>query len=49
VLQADHQEYRGFSPAELPGVRVLLDGRGVLDPGRWPGVTVLALGRSTGG
>jgi UDP-N-acetyl-D-mannosaminuronate dehydrogenase len=49
VLQADHQEYRGFTPADLPGVSVLLDGRGVLDPGRWPGVTVLALGRSTVG
>jgi nucleotide sugar dehydrogenase len=49
VLQADHHEYRGFTPADLPGVSVLLDGRGVLDPGRWPGVTVLALGRSTVG
>ena len=49
VLQADHQEYRGFTPADLPGVSVLLDGRGVLDPVRWPGVTVIALGRSTVG
>jgi len=30
-------------------VSVLLDGRGVLDPVRWPGVTVIALGRSTVG
>jgi len=30
-------------------VSVLLDGRGVLDPARWPDVTVLALGRSTVG
>ena len=49
VLQADHEEYRGFTPADLPGVSVLLDGRGVLDPTRWPDVTVLALGRSTVG
>jgi nucleotide sugar dehydrogenase len=44
VLQADHDEYRGFTPADLPGATVLLDGRGVLDPARWPGVTVLSLG-----
>ena len=49
VLQADHQEYRGFTPADLPGVGVLLDGRGVLDPARWPDVTVIAPGRSTVG
>jgi nucleotide sugar dehydrogenase len=44
VLQADHAEYESFSPDDLPGVTVLLDGRGVLDPGLWPGVTVVRLG-----
>jgi UDP-N-acetyl-D-mannosaminuronate dehydrogenase len=44
VLQADHDEYRRFAPEDLPGVTVLLDGRGVLDAARWPGVTVLTLG-----
>jgi nucleotide sugar dehydrogenase len=44
ILQADHDEYRSFSPTDLPGVTVLLDGRGVLDAARWPGVTVVRLG-----
>ena len=44
VLQADHAEYRGFGPADLPGVTVLFDGRGVVDAARWPGVRVIALG-----
>jgi nucleotide sugar dehydrogenase len=44
VLQADHAEYLDYSPADLPGVRVVLDGRGVLDPERWPAVTVVRLG-----
>ncbi|MDT7554921.1 MAG: hypothetical protein QOI16_3461 [Pseudonocardiales bacterium] len=44
VLQADHAEYSRFTPADLPGVTVVLDGRGVLDPSRWPGVTVVTLG-----
>ena len=44
VLQADHDEYRTFSPAQLPGVTAVLDGRGVLDAVRWPGVTLVRLG-----
>lgn len=44
VLQADHAEYAMWGPAELPGVRVLLDGRHVVDPARWDGVRVVAVG-----
>ncbi|MEB3366461.1 nucleotide sugar dehydrogenase [Saccharopolyspora mangrovi] len=46
VVQADHDEYRTWSAADLPGVRIVLDGRGVLDPSRWPGVDLLVLGRA---
>ncbi len=45
VVQADHAEYRTLTAPDLPGVRVVLDGRGVLDPARWPGVTIVTLGR----
>jgi nucleotide sugar dehydrogenase len=45
VVQADHVEYARMSAADLPGVRVVLDGRDVLDPERWQGVTVVVLGR----
>ncbi len=44
VLQTDHDEYRRFSPGDLPGVRTVLDGRGMLDAADWPGVTVVSLG-----
>jgi nucleotide sugar dehydrogenase len=44
VLQADHAEYSRFTPADLPGVTVVLDGRGALEPSRWPGVTLVTLG-----
>jgi len=47
VLQADHAEYQELTPSDLPGVQVVLDGRGVLDPARWPGVSVLSLGRGS--
>ena len=32
VLQADHAGYAALTPADLPGVRTVVDGRGVLDP-----------------
>jgi nucleotide sugar dehydrogenase len=35
VLQADHAEYAALTPADLPGVRVLVDGRRVTDPAAW--------------
>jgi nucleotide sugar dehydrogenase len=47
VLQADHVEYQELTPSDLPGVKVVLDGRGVLDPARWPEVSVLSLGRGS--
>jgi nucleotide sugar dehydrogenase len=45
LVQTDHPQYRGLGPADLPGVRTVVDGRGVLDPSRWPGVTLRVLGR----
>jgi nucleotide sugar dehydrogenase len=44
ILQADHAEYLRLRPADLPGVAVIIDGRGVLDPARFPDSRVLALG-----
>jgi UDP-N-acetyl-D-glucosamine dehydrogenase len=46
VLQADHDEYRTLGAADLPGVRVLVDGRDVTDPGLWGGVTRLVIGQA---
>ncbi len=44
VVQADHAEYRSLTPADLPGVRVLVDGRRVTDPQRWTGVRRVVIG-----
>jgi nucleotide sugar dehydrogenase len=46
IVQADHPEYRSLDPADLPGVRVLVDGRRVTDPSRWDGVRRLVIGGS---
>ena len=45
VVQTDHAEYAALSPADLPGVRVVVDGRGVLDPEHWEGVALRRIGR----
>jgi nucleotide sugar dehydrogenase len=44
ILQADHPEYLALTPADLPGIRAFVDGRGVIDGADWPGVTFLRLG-----
>jgi nucleotide sugar dehydrogenase len=44
VVQADHGEYAELSAADLPGVRVLVDGRRITDPARWDGVRRIVLG-----
>ncbi|MFI8090255.1 nucleotide sugar dehydrogenase [Streptomyces sp. NPDC086080] len=44
ILQADHAEYRELSATDLPGVRVLVDGRRTTDPARWAGVRRVVIG-----
>ena len=45
VIQADHAEYRTLAPADVPGVRTVVDGRRVSSPEAWPGVTYRVIGR----
>jgi nucleotide sugar dehydrogenase len=44
VIQSDHAEYRTLTPADLPGVRTLVDGRRVTDPATWAGVRRVVIG-----
>jgi len=44
VLQADHPEYARLEDTDLPGARVLLDGRGTTDPGLLRGIRRLLVG-----
>lgn len=44
IVQADHAEYATWCPDRLPGVRSVVDGRGILDPERWSAVTVAVIG-----
>jgi nucleotide sugar dehydrogenase len=44
IVQADHPEYAALTPAELPGVRLLFDGRRVTDPALWNGTPRLTVG-----
>ncbi|GAA4593318.1 nucleotide sugar dehydrogenase [Actinoplanes octamycinicus] len=44
IVQADHAEYRTLTQADLPGVKVLVDGRRVTDPARWGDIRRLVIG-----
>jgi nucleotide sugar dehydrogenase len=44
IVQADHPEYAALTPADLPGLRLLLDGRRVTDPAAFTGTPRLTIG-----
>jgi UDP-N-acetyl-D-mannosaminuronic acid dehydrogenase len=48
VVQADHAAYATLSAADLPGVTTVVDGRGILDATRFPGIPVHRIGRPEG-
>lgn len=50
VVHTDHAEYASLSPASLPGIRGLIDGRAITEPSRWAAVPyrVLGIGSAAG-
>ncbi|WP_400993998.1 nucleotide sugar dehydrogenase [Agromyces sp. GXQ0307] len=44
IVQADHAEYRAMQPSDLPGLRLLVDGRNVTDPATWAGTPRIVIG-----
>ncbi len=47
IIQADHADYRTITPADLPGIRILFDGRRISDPTLWAGTPRLVIGDAT--
>ena len=46
LLQSDHEEYRDLAATDIPGVKVIVDGRRVLDAAAFPDAKFLVVGRS---
>lgn len=46
IVQADHAQYRELAKEDLPGIRTILDGRGVTDEAHWQGVRYHVVGRA---
>lgn len=44
VLQTDHADYRDLGPEQLPGIKLLVDGRAATDADRWSGIPRLVVG-----
>lgn len=49
ILQADHAEYADLKAEDFPEAKVVVDGRRVLDPASFVGVTFLVVGRAEEG
>lgn len=45
VIQADHDEYRSLTEAQLPGIRAFIDGRRVSTAEAWPNATYRVIGK----
>ena len=43
-IQADHAAYAALRPTDLPGVRLLVDGRSLTDPCLWVGTPRITIG-----
>jgi nucleotide sugar dehydrogenase len=46
IVHTAHEQYRTLTPADLPGIRVLVDGRRVTSPELWAGVDRRVLGQA---
>ncbi len=46
IVQTDHAEYRELMSTQIPGVKTLLDGRGVTNQNNWQGLRYHVLGRA---
>ncbi|WP_167131326.1 nucleotide sugar dehydrogenase [Paramicrobacterium chengjingii] len=44
IIQADHAEYKNISASDLPGLKLLIDGRNTTDPAVWSGTPRLVIG-----
>lgn len=44
ILQTDHVEYRDLAPDDLPGVKLLVDGRAITRSERWTGTPRIVVG-----
>jgi nucleotide sugar dehydrogenase len=48
IIQTDHVEYRTLTPADLPGIKTLIDGRRITDPASWTNVRRRLIGAGDG-
>lgn len=44
IVQADHADYKTIGPDDLPGIRLLVDGRNTTDAAAWTGIPRLVIG-----
>ena len=45
IIQTDHADYKSLTAADLPGIKLLVDGRNVSDAALWRGTPRIVLGK----
>ena len=48
VLQTDHVDYQEISPSDIPGIKLLVDGRNATNPEAWRGTPRIVVGSGAG-
>ena len=49
ILQTDHADYKELTPAQLPGIKLIVDGRAATDAARWAGTPRIVVGAAQAG
>lgn len=47
ILQTDHADYRDLGPSQLPGIKLLVDGRNATDASQWTGTPRIVVGTAS--
>lgn len=46
IVQTDHTDYKALTPADIPGIRLIVDGRATTDPTLWAGTPRIVVGKA---
>ena len=49
ILQTDHADYKSIAPAQIPGIKLLVDGRNATDAALWAGTPRIVVGTADSG
>ncbi len=46
IVQTDHADYKNLTPTDIPGIKLIVDGRATTDPALWAGTPRIVVGKA---